>query len=288
MGLHRAIEDRDLGSAVVTTFEDRYLSGRELYGDRFSQDEIDAWFEDEREGYADLGAGAGDPGAYSYHALNEWHGFRNLPRGRTFRAALGIGSAYGNEVRPIADRVRSFTILEPSDALVAPQIGDLTPQYVKPHPSGVMPFDDGSFDLVLCFGTLHHIPNISAVLREVGRVVEPGGYALIREPIVSMGDWRYPRKPGVTKRERGIPLHLFRDAIRAAGFEIERSRLCVFPATSRLYRMTKRPPFNSRVVVVADRLACIATRPLYRYHPTARWQKIRPTSLYVVARRLDA
>ena len=38
-----------------TTHISDCLSGQRLYGDDFSADAIQAWFEDEKEGFADLG-----------------------------------------------------------------------------------------------------------------------------------------------------------------------------------------------------------------------------------------
>ena len=274
-------------SGAHASFESRYLSGKRLYGDDFSPEQIAAWFEDEREGYANIWPGVGDGSDYEYHRLNMRHGFRHLPAGRRFRQALGVGSAYGAEFEPIVDRLDAVTILEPSDQLVnaSPIGGKLRPSYVKPAATGIMPFPDATFDLVLCLSTLHHIPNVSTVLAEMARVIEPGGYALIREPIVSMGDWRSPRKAGVTKRERGIPLTLFREMVTTAGFAIEGSRVFGFPAVSRLAMALGRVQYNSVVLTAIDRAASIVTRPLYRYHATSAWQKVRPTSLFVVARR---
>jgi len=267
------------------TFESRYLSGAELYGDDFSPAEVAAWFEDEREGYAELGANEGDGSGYSYHQLNIRHGFRWLPPGRRFESALGVGAAYGAEFEPVADRLDEVTILEPSDQLVGTAIGDIEPVYFKPKPNGLMPFADAAFDLTVCFGTLHHIPNVSAVLGEIGRVTKSGGYALIREPIVSMGDWRGTRKAGITKRERGIPMHLLRQMVEASGFRIERAKVCVFPLMPRVGRVLHRPQYNSPFLTAVDEVASLVTRPLYRYHATTVAQKIRPTSLFVVARK---
>lgn len=273
-----------------TDFEARYLSGRELYGDDFTQDEIDEWFESEREGYANLGSAASDGGGddasgYSYHALNEWHGYRHLPKGKRFRRALGLGSAYGAEFEPIADRIDTLTILEPSDQLVGANVGGLVPEYVKPHPSGTMPFLDASFDLLVCLGTLHHIPNVTHVVHEIGRVLEPGGYALIREPIVSMGDWRKYRGPGCTERERGIPLRHITEAITGAGLTIEHRGFSGFPVTLRLGRAFKTPTYNSTPMTVLDSVMSQVARPMYSYHAETKWRKLRPTSAFFVARR---
>ena len=42
-----------------------------------------------------------------------------------------------------------------------------------------LPFKDNSFDYVLSFGVLHHIPSTEEGLKEVHRVLKPGGKALI-------------------------------------------------------------------------------------------------------------
>lgn len=272
---------------VVDPFADRFLSGAELYGDDFVGHELEAWFEDEREGYADLrDPDQGVERGYGYHQLNQRHGFRYLQRGRRFRHALGVGSALGLEFEPLALRLDDVTILEPSEQLVGgPLRAGLQPRYVKPEADGSMPFDDATFDLTLCLGTLHHIPNVSRVVAEIARVTEPSGYALVREPIISMGDWRETRKQGVTKRERGIPLVLMRQIVEAAGLRIEHESVCVFPLLPRVGRLIKRSTYDSKALTLVDELACRATRPLYRYHATTSTQKIRPTAVFLVCRR---
>jgi len=270
-------------STDTQSFEARFLSGAELYGDDFGDDQIAAWFEDEREGYAELDEASE---CYAYHAVNELHGFGRLPSGLSFRNALGVGSSFGEEFLPIVDRLNAVTILEPSDRLVSGSIGGkVTPSYVKPTPDGRMPFPDEAFDLVVCFGVLHHIPNVTTVMREIGRVTEPGGYVLIREPIISMGDWRTQRKPGITARERGIPLALLTAMFAQSGLEIVRRRVCFFPLTTRIARMVGTPAYGSQILTRLDDWGSQITRPLYHYHAYRLWQKLRPTNAFYVARK---
>src|SRR4029077_4217370 len=42
-----------------------------------------------------------------------------------------------------------------------------------------LPFDDHSFDVVYSNGVLHHTPNTAAVVREIHRVLRPGGRAIV-------------------------------------------------------------------------------------------------------------
>lgn len=67
-----------------------------------------------------------------------------------------------------------------------------------------LPYDDGSFDLVTGHAFLHHIPDPAASLREMLRVVRPGGAVLIAGEPTRAGD----RIAGVAKRvaHRGFAL----------------------------------------------------------------------------------
>jgi hypothetical protein len=141
-----------------------YLSGRKLFGDDFSADQIERWYEEEREGYASLGASDRAAYRYEYHAMNEGFGFKHLPSGSLGRV-LGIGSAYGDELLPVASRIEQLTILEPSVALRQDRLGGVPIEYITPHSSGAMPLESKSFDTVSCFGVLHHIPNVTHVVK---------------------------------------------------------------------------------------------------------------------------
>ena len=264
---------------------DCYFAGKALYGDDFNLEQIAQWYEDEREGYADLGARDRSTYRYDAHELNRQHIFRFLPAGR-FERVLGLGSAWGDEFLPILDRIGDLTIVDPSDSFVSDRVGTTPVCYVKPLPSGKLPFDDASFDLATCFGVLHHIPNVSTVVAELGRVIKPGGRIAIREPMVSMGDWRQPRK-GLTRRERGIPIDLLQQFAADAGLQTVHRSTCTFPLTVAAYSRLGRDLFNSPFGTRLDRALSAVFSFNQRDHATTTWQKLRPSvAVLVLARPL--
>ncbi len=262
-----------------------FFSGARLYGDDLSLAEIDQWYADEGEGYANLGAGERDRYSYVYHALNRVHGYAGLGLQAPLEV-LGIGSAYGEELQPVLEVARHITIVDPSDAFVREHIGPVPCRYVKPMMSGHLPFADAQFDLVTALGVLHHVPNVSAVVKEISRVMRPGATLLLREPVVSMGDWRFPRA-GLTKHERGIPLALLRSMLRDAGLIVRRESLCVFPPLSGLVRRFHPAIYNSVFWTRVDAILCWAFRWNLTYHATSSWRKFRPTSAFFVLQKPD-
>jgi len=289
--------------------------GERLYGDDFTPEQIDIWYRDEEEAYAKLvrerqeRAAAGADGSrrtapeadglddtvpvdgnrdgyvYAYHGLNEVHGFSKLPRDVRFARVLGFGSAYGDELRPILARIDSIVFVEPSTSFRGNEVGGVPAEWVAPDPSGRLPFEDATFDLITCLGVLHHVPNVSFVMSELARVLKPGAYALIREPTVSLGDWRRPRR-GLTAHERGIPSRLFREMALGSGLKIVSDAPCVCPAAQRIWRLfgggfTARSVRGARFDAIVSRLLA-GLRP---YHTTRGWRKAGPTSRYLVVRR---
>jgi SAM-dependent methyltransferase len=257
-----------------------YFSGELLYGDDFTPQEIQCWYDDEAEGYAQLEEGRRAKEKYAFHALNGHYGFKHLSS-RQHRRILGLGSASGEELRPVLPGASRVVIVEPSDAFVRQEIDGVPVTYIKPRPDGVLPFEDGSFDLVTCFSTLHHIPNVTAVVREVSRCMSKGGQMLLREPVTSMGDWRAPRK-GLTKHERGIPQAILQRVVLEAGLAINRERVCMFSVIGMLSPLLGIAPYNSRFMVQVDRVLCAMSRWNMRYHRETFWQKLAPWSAFLV------
>ena len=261
-----------------------YFDGQQLYGDDFDQARIAEWYRDEEEGYANLGAKYSAAYGYAYHAWNRFHAFRHL-QDISYKHVLGFGSAYGDELLPILARAARVTIVDPSSAFVRESVHGVAVTYVKPAPEGTLPLPDNDFDFVSCLGVLHHIPNVSFVVGELARVAKPGGYLVIREPIVSMGDWRKPRR-GLTRRERGIPLKMFEAIAAAAGLMLVRRTLCGFPLTPRLFRIVRSDPYNSGFATWVDWALSNAFAWNVNYHPRNTLQRLRPTSAFFVLKKL--
>lgn len=266
--------------------EEKYASGEVVYGDDFSLAQIEEWYQQETEAYADLGSKEFETYNYGYHELNKLHGFRHLPD-QKFGKVLGMGAAWGHEFYPILDKIEELHIIEPSDHLRSETIKHLTPVYTKPTVEGLINYPDNYFDLTTCFGVIHHVPNVSFVLKELYRVTKPGGYLLLREPVISMGDWTKPRK-GLTRNERGIPVSVFRSVFAGLNAEVVKESFC-FCMTAFFQRtwqkFSKKPVFTFKSYVKLDKWLSNLTQGNLHYHATKKTERIAPQSVFYVLRK---
>jgi SAM-dependent methyltransferase len=254
------------------------LRGETIYGDDFNGDEIDQWFRDEVKGYSSLDYVDSQTDHYAYRALNEAYAWKYLDS--TDMDVLGFGSAFGSEFAQIASRISHLTIVEPEEEYWRTVVAGVATQYICPRPDGSLELRDNSFDMITAFGVLHHIPNVSHVFSELVRVLKPCGRLIIREPVVSMGDWRRPRR-GLTARERGIPLESMRALIKKHRCRIDREQLIGFGPLLKIASMLKSSShWNSRVFVWIDALFSAGFAPNYRYHRTKLAQRFAPTMGY--------
>ncbi|TKB65777.1 MAG: class I SAM-dependent methyltransferase [Nitrospira sp.] len=256
-----------------------YLSGEKLYGDDFSLEQLKKWVEEEAEGYSGLVREAEAAYTYVYHELNKMHGFQyvKLPQKCI---ALGVGSANCQEFYPILPYLSHITSLEPSNHFSTDKVGGVPVLHVKPSVDGKMPFPDDHFDVITCFGVLHHIANVTFTIAECFRVLKPGGFMFLREPVVSMGDWRRPRK-GLTKNERGIPYALFINMVKRHNYTIVRLTQFDFAPLGRLLSYFGVSTFSHRSTTVLDYALSQIFAFNKKYHRVTRLEKFGPASVYM-------
>ncbi len=82
-----------------------------------------------------------------------------------------------------------------------------------------LPYADASFDLVCMFDAIEHIPDDHAVLREVARVLAPGGLALATVPAYA---FLYANNDRIAQHQRRYERKRLRAVFSQAGLEVER------------------------------------------------------------------
>ena len=81
-----------------------------------------------------------------------------------------------------------------------------------------LPFPDGSFDLVTSMFAFHHLPNPRAALREMRRVMKPGGALIVRDFIRPASERRIGFMVaifGILQRYRRAEREQYRDSLHA-------------------------------------------------------------------------
>lgn len=83
-----------------------------------------------------------------------------------------------------------------------------------------LPFDDREFDLLICSHVLEHVADDRRAMRELRRVLDPEGAAIVQSPV----NWRQPdtfEDPGVTSPEERLRLFSQRDHARVYGPDLK-------------------------------------------------------------------
>jgi ubiquinone/menaquinone biosynthesis C-methylase UbiE len=79
-----------------------------------------------------------------------------------------------------------------------------------------MPFEDNTFDWVLCNHVLEHVPDDRKAMREILRVLKPSGTAIMQVPL--RADWDQTLEdPSITDKEERIRLFGQYDHLRMYG-----------------------------------------------------------------------
>ena len=93
---------------------------------------------------------------------------RHFPGRRDLRV-LDVGCGVKPYLPLVADRAVSYRGMDVVDGPYVDDVGT----------ADALPYDDESYDLVLCTQVLEHVPDPVATVREIRRVLAPGGVALM-------------------------------------------------------------------------------------------------------------
>jgi SAM-dependent methyltransferase len=92
-------------------------------------------------------------------------------------------------------------------------------QNVRQGEAEQLPYEDHSFDLVTALDVVEHLDDDVAGLKEMRRVLRPGGYALLFVPAFM---YLWGVQDDISHHRRRYTRATLQQAVRAAGFEIER------------------------------------------------------------------
>lgn len=158
-------------------------------------------------------------------------------RGRVLE--IGAGTAWLSAELSKLPKVVEIVVTDFSPELLREQVPK-TFKLLKAHEGKItrtpadfhkLDFPNNHFDFVVCSAVLHHAVNVPAVLRELRRVLKPGGQVVaIREPVWPLMK-RKPRSKVEARRagSRGAVkvyrLQEYRDFFMRAGLELEPRRV---------------------------------------------------------------
>ena len=168
------------------------------------------------------------------------------PNGRT----LDLGCGEGRVTRDLAVLGHDVVGVDSSATLIAAAREADYEMELHLADAAALPFSDASFGIVVAFMSLHDIDDLSGAVREIARVLVPGGRLCLAivHPLASVGSFvtREPTSPfvidgsyldehraGGTFERDGLtmtfasvhrPLQTYADAFAASGLLIERLR----------------------------------------------------------------
>lgn len=282
------VQEPRRNTSLPTEISREIREGRALAGDDFSDEQLSVWFAQEREAFysQDCGNSIRDPWYAYMRYVNESLGFSKVEaETRDAGSILVLGPGSGLEIERFSRRNPGWSIyfLEASENFrieLKRKWPDST--IVDPQISGDILLDSGSQDIVCAFSVLHHIPNVSKVVRESFRVVRPGGHFLVREPCSSMGDWRCARS--ATPNERGISRSLLMTIAANAGFRVMSKPVPILlEPINRIVRKTigySMLPFS--VLYALDRSLSFIFSANDHYWRDKWYKKIGPSSYFYV------
>lgn len=259
-----------------------YYSGNKLWGDDFNPEEIKEWYSLEENACFEIY----DEGKKRMPNNDYMHwefGYRWALKNRnSLGKVLGIGSGNGEEFRPVRKWIEHLYIVESAAGYFK---NDDTTTYAKAQVDGTLMFEDEFFDTAVNIAVLHHIPNVTDVLKELYRVLKKGGVCLIKEPITTLGPWHVQRKQGLAPCERGFPRKWLDQAVEEIGFrEIHRTYF-EFPPLRHVRDRGGIDTYNSAFWTGLDQIFCRLSGWNYSYHRESFFKKLAPSYVFLVLQK---
>lgn len=127
-----------------------------------------------------------------------------------------------------------------------------------------IPLDDDTFDAILCSHVLEHVPDDRRAMRELRRVLKPGGWALVLVPIDSSRAETH-EDPSITSRADRRREYWQEDHVRLYGRDFAR-RLEEegFAVTVERYMREVEPDIAARHGLPADDMYVCSSAPAAR------------------------
>jgi SAM-dependent methyltransferase len=117
--------------------------------------------------------------AYAAHAAGrDWGGFVAWCECRPTDRVLDVAGGPGALAAAVRDAVAAVTVVDQAPALLA-----YVPEGIERVEARAeqLPFAEGSFDLITCVNSLHHIARPARALDEMARVLAPGGRIVLED-----------------------------------------------------------------------------------------------------------
>ena len=163
------------------------------------------------------------PGTRHFYELVEAHRYTkewHIPIAAEFQSSRGlkvleIGCGLGTDGAQFADAGADYTGVDLTEAAVDLarrrfELFDL-PGKLQTGDAENLAFEDESFDLVYSHGVLHHTPEIGKAVREIHRILRPGGRTVVM--LYHRGSYNYRVNISVLRRA-GAPLLTWEPGIR--------------------------------------------------------------------------
>ncbi len=135
-----------------------------------------------------------DIGQNSWLTVEEYDRFISWLDLSNDKHVLEVASGAGGPARYLADRVGCrVTGIDANESGVATATqaaesnGARLVSFRVADANARLPFEDDSFDALICIDSMNHFPDRERVFREWRRVVRPGGRALFTDPVVITG-----------------------------------------------------------------------------------------------------